>query len=589
MKGAYAAVKSDEYSVRDASIMFGIPYSTLHDRVTGKVQFGSHSGPRRFLDDAEETELVNFLCGAASMGFARSKKEVICIVEEVLAAKGTPKKVSNGWWESFCGRHPQLCIRTAEKLSYARLKATDPVVLDRYFDLLETTLEEYDLFEAPSRIFNCDETGLCYQHKSPCVVGIKGQHHPRAVTTGNKRQVTVMACANAAGYYIPPFAIFKRKTLPLSVLNKEVPGTRYALSDSGWMDSETFDNWFSCHFLVHAPSTRPLVLLLDGHSSHYNYKFIEKASYERIIVFCLPPNTTHLCQPLDKGIFGPLKTCWNDEVHHYLRKHPGEVMNDFSFNQVFSQAWGRSMTIPNATAAFRTTGVYPFSRTAIHATESVQALTKSSGLHYIPILSPAPQRRSRHMVHEAMTTDYQYADASIGDESQRESEGLENLLLGEIPIQQTVISRFFPDIQPDLQLPRTYENTATGRILTGPEFMKQAREKEQKKIEKKLDQERKKKEREMKKQSKMQEQNTKKQKVPTTRSRFISSIHVPGCYHTLLLIERLPAVTEVEHEILMESFEQDDYGKCLKVTMNNLINKNFYLNHGAITRVSLEL
>ena len=170
------------------------------------------------------------------MGFARSKKEVICIVEEVLAAKGTPKKVSNGWWESFCGRHPQLCIRTAEKLSYARLKATDPVVLDRYFDLLETTLEEYDLFEAPSRIFNCDETGLCYQHKSPCVVGIKGQHHPRAVTTGNKRQVTVMACANAAGYYIPPFAIFKRKTLPLSVLNKEVPGTRYALVIlGGWI------------------------------------------------------------------------------------------------------------------------------------------------------------------------------------------------------------------------------------------------------------------------------------------------------------------------------------------------------------------
>ena len=74
MKGAYAAVKSDEYSVCDASITFGIPYSTLHDRVTGKVQFGSHSGPRRFLDDAEETELVNFLCGAASMGFARSKK-----------------------------------------------------------------------------------------------------------------------------------------------------------------------------------------------------------------------------------------------------------------------------------------------------------------------------------------------------------------------------------------------------------------------------------------------------------------------------------------------------------------------------------
>lgn len=217
MACAYSAVINNEFSIREASVRFDIPYSTLCDRVSGKVKFGSHSGPLRYLNDGEEAELVTFLSGAAGMGFARSKKEVLLVVEAVLASKGNPKKVSNGWWESFVRRHPRLCLRKAEKLSYARLKATDPIVMEKYFDLLERTLEEYDLFDAPSRIFNCDETGMCYQHTPPKVVAVKGQRHPRALTTGNKRQVTVLACANAAGYHLPPLVILKRKTPTINI------------------------------------------------------------------------------------------------------------------------------------------------------------------------------------------------------------------------------------------------------------------------------------------------------------------------------------------------------------------------------------
>ena len=87
----------------------------------------------------------------------------------------------------------------------------------------------------------------------------------------------------------------------------EVPGTMYGLSEKGWMDSDIFENWFTHHFLAHIPSTRPILLLLDGHSTHYNPAFIKKAAHEKVIVFCLPPNITHLTQPLDMGIFGPLK------------------------------------------------------------------------------------------------------------------------------------------------------------------------------------------------------------------------------------------------------------------------------------------
>ena len=58
----------------------------------------------------------------------------------------------------------------------------------------------------------------------------------------------------------------------------EVPGTVYGLSKKGWIDGALFESWFACHFLAHAPPVRPLLLLMDGHSSHFNPSVVERAA-----------------------------------------------------------------------------------------------------------------------------------------------------------------------------------------------------------------------------------------------------------------------------------------------------------------------
>ena len=63
----------------------------------------------------------------------------------------------------------------------------------------------------------------------------------------------------------------------------------------------------SDHFLKHAVPSRPLLLLLDGHSSHYNPEAVRVAKENDVILFTLVPHTTHEMQPLDKAVFGPLK------------------------------------------------------------------------------------------------------------------------------------------------------------------------------------------------------------------------------------------------------------------------------------------
>ena len=77
-------------------------------------------------------------------------------------------------------------------------------------------------------------------HKPPKVVAGVGQKHPYTVTSGDRAQITVMACASASGYSLPPMVIFDRKHLQPEMTMGEVPGTSSGLSDSGWMNAELF-------------------------------------------------------------------------------------------------------------------------------------------------------------------------------------------------------------------------------------------------------------------------------------------------------------------------------------------------------------
>ena len=369
MDKACEAVLTHQLSVHAAAEEYGVPRSTLNDKVTGKVPLQAKSGRRTYLTDEEEDRLVEFLVGCASVGYAKSRRDVLAIAQQIFNARnpGCEVELTKGWWDRFRKRHPEISLRQAEPLSYARAAANNPKVIEAYFDLLEQTIAVNGLAHRPGQIFNCDETGMPLTQKPSKVVAGVGQKHPYAVTSGDRAQITVMACASASGYSIPPMVIFDRKHLQLEMTRGEVPGTFYGLSDSGWMNAELFHEWFLSHFLVHAPSCRPLLLLLDGHSSHYNLSTIRMAADEGVILFCLPPHTTHLLQPLDNGTFSSLKENWMQSCHQFYTKNPGKVVTRRNFMEVFQSAWVKGMAMSNVIGCFRATGIYPADRRVVLA------------------------------------------------------------------------------------------------------------------------------------------------------------------------------------------------------------------------------
>ena len=331
----------------------------LKDRLSGRVIHGTNIGPKPYLTHEEEKQLVEFLVNCCKMGYGKTRGEVLKIVEAIMKKKGR-KHISQGWWCRFRDRWPQLNLRRGDPFSIAREKMTSRHVFDNYFDLLEETLDEFDLKDKPSQIYNCDKSGMPLEHMPPCVVAVKGTKKVRQVSSGNKTQITILGCCSATGQAIPPMVVFSGKKINYELSKWEIPGTLYGTSDSGLMDQELFANWFTNHFLQHAVSSRPLLLMLDGHSSHYTLDLIQSAADNDVVIFCLPPHTMADTQPLDTSCFGPLKAYWSEACRDFMFKNPGKVVSKFQFSKLFSGVWSKGMTISNITMGFHNTGIYPF-------------------------------------------------------------------------------------------------------------------------------------------------------------------------------------------------------------------------------------
>ena len=168
------------------------------------------------------------------------------------------------------------------------------------------------------------------QHKMPKTVAQRGTKKVRQRPLSNKTQFSVLACGNGVCQAIPPMVIFAGKNFNYELSDGEVPGTFYGMSESGWMDQELFSKWFSSHFLKYAVPGRPLLFLLDGHSSHFTVELVQTVAEQDVVIFCLPPHTTADSQPLDTSVFGPLKSYWSQACHDYMFTNPAGLSPNFN-------------------------------------------------------------------------------------------------------------------------------------------------------------------------------------------------------------------------------------------------------------------
>ena len=73
------------------------------------------------------------------------------------------------------------------------------IVVDQYYIKLKSVIQQHNLSSCPELILNADEMGVPLDLRPSKVVSPKNTKNVWAVSSGNKTNIIVMGCANAAG------------------------------------------------------------------------------------------------------------------------------------------------------------------------------------------------------------------------------------------------------------------------------------------------------------------------------------------------------------------------------------------------------
>lgn len=178
--------------------------------------------------------------------------------------------------------------------------------VDEYFQLLQATVERFNLQDKFECIFDCDDTGINGTELIRGKVLVADDQHPyqeKNNTSGG--HLTINMVISAAGRCLPLMLIF----------NKTIPRNMHGLpndwmlekSQKVYMNSELFVKWLQDLFIPNCGRTRPVLLIMDNLASHLTPDRIDVVQENQVELLCLPPNSTHMLQPLDVAVFHKFK------------------------------------------------------------------------------------------------------------------------------------------------------------------------------------------------------------------------------------------------------------------------------------------
>ena len=351
-------------SVSKASMLSGVPCSTLYDWICLPDR-PMGTGRKCALKQWEEDDLIDIIVYFAENGFPMRREQIKNMVQSyILHSKQNHPKHPFGikgrpgpdWMLQFERRHSDRiknCKR--EGLAYARSKDLTKENVDKFFSLFKSLDDKYHF--SPSNIYNADETGFMPSStKARVLVGTELKNAYSLQPNQGKNMFTVLFCCNAAGTYLPPFTVYKGKSLWRRWVVNGPDGAKFGVSPKGWMMDYNYQKWFSkvfCPLTKEEAGDKHRLLLMDGHNSHINYEVARAAYDNNVHLLCLPPNSTHALQPLDVSVFRSVKALWSEcclqhydkfprtpigkdkfqpmlkVIHEHCQEHPEHVVNGF--------------------------------------------------------------------------------------------------------------------------------------------------------------------------------------------------------------------------------------------------------------------
>ncbi|KAG5860749.1 hypothetical protein JTB14_003817 [Gonioctena quinquepunctata] len=254
------------------------------------------------------------------------------------------------WLRNFSLRHKEkLSKRLSQSIKESRAKVCHETV-NKYFDNLAESLKDVP----PSAVVNYDETNFTDDPGRVKVIVRETCKRAEKIMDFSKAATSVMFACAASGSLLPVYIVYKADHLWSTWTENGPPGARFNRSHAGWFDGNIFEDWFINIILPYFRTLTPgpKVLIGDNLASHISITVIQKCEENEIRFILLPPNSTHLTQPLDVSVFRPIKT-----------NNRGVVRKDV-FPRLLNQALNHVETSgeKNIKSGFEATGICPLNR-----------------------------------------------------------------------------------------------------------------------------------------------------------------------------------------------------------------------------------
>lgn len=394
MTKAIEAIRSKKMGWKKASKEFSVPKTTLMR--LSNIKYGTPQeavnvkrGRPTVLAKIMEDELVNYCLAMEASFFGLTRADLRRMAVQLAERNNINHPFKNEmagkkWVKLFLKRHKsKLSERKPCATSYSRALGFSKENTRKFYNLLDEVYEKQKF--TPDKIYNVDESGITVvQSKVAKVIAFKGKKQIAALTSGERGAlITIVACMNASGSYVPPLVIFPRKNMSEQLKKGAPPGTIFAAHPSGWIQTNSFTQWFQ-HFIQHSNPTeeKPVLLILDGHYSHtQNIDLIDLAKEHHVTILSLPPHCSHKLQPLDKTFMGPLKVFYSEEIRVWLRQNQ-RPLTAFDVMELFGRAYIRCQTAERAINGFRVTGIYPFNDNLFADVEYIEEANKKQPISF---------------------------------------------------------------------------------------------------------------------------------------------------------------------------------------------------------------
>jgi hypothetical protein len=128
----HAYLSGLEPSIRAAASTYGIPYSTLRDRLRGAQPRSAAHEKEQLLTLEEEKSIVRFCETLDDLGHPLQVKMVKAFAMSLLPPHRR-RQLGKHWMTRFLNRHPAITGKFSQRLDRQRANANDPAILKDFF------------------------------------------------------------------------------------------------------------------------------------------------------------------------------------------------------------------------------------------------------------------------------------------------------------------------------------------------------------------------------------------------------------------------------------------------------------------------